>query len=69
MYVCLCNNVTEHDIGAAVAAGARTFDCLEEQLAVATCCGCCRDLASEILSEYLHGAEPQPGATAVPPRP
>jgi bacterioferritin-associated ferredoxin len=54
MYVCLCNGVTESAIRRAAAAGIRSLD----ELAIATgCgsgCGCCREMAEELLSE-AHG--------------
>jgi bacterioferritin-associated ferredoxin len=57
MYVCICNNVTERDIRAAVDAGARTLDCLVDRLAVSTCCGQCRCFADDVLRAAL-GAPP-----------
>lgn len=49
MYVCICNAVTDHDIADAVKDGLRTMEQLEESLLVSTCCGKCRDAASECL--------------------
>lgn len=54
MYVCICNNVTENDIENAVRAGARTLDCLADQLAVSTCCGQCACVADECLRVALN---------------
>ncbi len=53
MYVCICNNVTERDIEDAVRGGARTMDCLADQLAVSTCCGQCAGHADECLRSAL----------------
>ncbi|MDO4879319.1 MAG: (2Fe-2S)-binding protein [Neisseria sp.] len=50
MFVCICNAITDHQIKETVAAGANTLDDLQAQLGVATCCGCCKDLASSFLS-------------------
>lgn len=50
MFVCICNAVTDHQIKETVAAGAVTLSDLQAQLGVATCCGCCSDLASSFLS-------------------
>lgn len=57
MYVCLCNNVTERDIEAAVRAGARTLDCLASKLAVSTCCGQCQCFADECLQNALQTSQ------------
>ena len=59
MYVCICNNVTESDIKAAVDAGARTLDCLAHRLAVSTCCGQCRYFADDVLKSALGNASPE----------
>ncbi|MFP5073507.1 (2Fe-2S)-binding protein [Neisseria sp. WLZKY-1] len=50
MFVCICNAVTDHQIKETVAAGASTLGDLQAQLGVATCCGCCTDLASSFLT-------------------
>jgi bacterioferritin-associated ferredoxin len=49
MYVCLCNNVTDREIRAAVSLGARTLGDLRDGLGVATCCGRCADCARSLL--------------------
>jgi len=41
MYVCICNAVTERDIGSAVADGCCSLRELREQLGVGACCGRC----------------------------
>ncbi|MBP8926878.1 MAG: (2Fe-2S)-binding protein [Pseudomonadales bacterium] len=51
MYVCVCNAVTDHDIAEAMKNGVHTMAQLEETLLVATCCGKCRDAASECLAQ------------------
>lgn len=50
MFVCICNAITDHQIKETVAAGASSLDDLQAQLGVATCCGCCKDLASSFLN-------------------
>lgn len=55
MYVCICNNVTEKDIKRAVRDGACSMSCLQEELAVATCCGQCHSVARTCLEESLDG--------------
>ena len=41
MYVCICNAITDHKIKEAD---------LKDQLGVASCCGCCADLATSFLA-------------------
>ena len=50
MFVCICNAITDREIKETVAAGASTLADLQSQLGVATCCGCCTDLAGSFLS-------------------
>ncbi|WP_423195011.1 MULTISPECIES: (2Fe-2S)-binding protein [unclassified Cupriavidus] len=51
MYVCICNQVTDHEIHGAAHLGVATLDELAETLGVGTCCGRCRDCAQQVLSE------------------
>ena len=60
MYVCICNNVTENDIEQAVRSGARSLECLEQALAVSTCCGQCRCFADDVLRQALTAVLPEP---------
>ena len=57
MYVCLCNGITEHDIRACAEGGVCTMRDLEGCLGVGTCCGKCKPVAKQILSETR--AEPR----------
>lgn len=54
MYVCVCNAVTERQIRAAAREGATGLRDLSAQLGVASCCGCCAKLASEVLEQALE---------------
>ncbi|MFA7293748.1 MAG: (2Fe-2S)-binding protein [Rhodocyclaceae bacterium] len=54
MFVCVCNAVTERDIGSAVAEGCRSLRELRAQLGVGTCCGRCCDCARSVLRDTLH---------------
>ncbi|MFA7270940.1 MAG: (2Fe-2S)-binding protein [Sterolibacterium sp.] len=54
MFVCVCNAVTERDIGAAVAEGCRSLRELRAQLGVGACCGRCCDCARGVLRDTLH---------------
>jgi len=59
MYICVCNAVTERQVRACVAAGARTLGDLQFELGVASCCGCCAQTAQEYLpggAQADHGA-------------
>ncbi|KAI3593912.1 Bacterioferritin-associated ferredoxin [Cupriavidus sp. U2] len=51
MYVCICNQVTDHEIHGAAHLGVTTLDELAETLGVGTCCGRCRDCAQQVLCE------------------
>lgn len=53
MYVCLCSEVTDHQICAAVAAGATSVGDLGDSLGVARCCGSCEWHAREVLEQAL----------------
>jgi bacterioferritin-associated ferredoxin len=57
MYVCICNAVTDRDIRRAVEQGACSLDCLQEKLAVSTCCGQCADHATACLERMLGEIE------------
>ncbi len=54
MYVCVCNAVTERDIGSAVAGGCASLQELREQLGVGSCCGRCTGCARDVLHQSLH---------------
>ena len=56
MYVCLCNEVTDRQIRDAVARGARRLEDLSRELGVATGCGSCACLASDLLGDTPSGA-------------
>lgn len=56
MFVCLCNAVTDRQIKESVAAGARSLGELQSSLGVATCCGCCADLAVSFLQDGIGEA-------------
>ena len=52
MYVCICNEVKEKQIKAAIASGIDTMDGLKDTLDVATCCGCCEPFVNDYLTEH-----------------
>lgn len=52
MFVCICNAITDHQIKETIAAGANSLSDLKDQLGVATCCGCCTELATSLLPNH-----------------
>lgn len=50
MYVCICAAVSDRQIDDAVRSGARSLDQLCMQLGVGAGCGCCREMAAEIIA-------------------
>jgi len=56
MFICVCNAITERDVLAAVAGGARSLSDLQGQLGLASCCGACADLAQEYLPGGCYAA-------------
>jgi bacterioferritin-associated ferredoxin len=60
MYVCICNAITDKQIRKAAEAGATDLWRLQAELGVASGCGSCKEVASEILhdvrqSRKVHG--------------
>ena len=51
MYVCICNAITDKQIRKAAEAGATDLWALQRDLGVATQCGSCKEMASDILRE------------------
>lgn len=54
MYVCLCNGVTEAAIRRAAQSGIRTLGELAMNTGCSAGCGCCSELAEEVLREALR---------------
>jgi len=52
MYVCICKAVTDKQIRRAAAQGVDNLYELREHLGVASGCGSCADMASDILREH-----------------
>lgn len=65
MYVCLCNAVTDSDIRKAVDDGARNMRQLGKLTNCSTACGCCTQMASEILQQALSESREFPVAIPV----
>jgi len=58
MYVCLCNNVTDRAIRKAVADGVTSLAELQRRTGCAGSCGCCAELAEQVLHEALSRQTP-----------
>ncbi len=66
MIVCICKAVNDRAIRQAVAAGIDTFDEIQFELGVGTCCGKCVSMACEVLCEArleARGQHTQPAAS------
>lgn len=53
VYICLCKAVTDHDIEAAVLAGADSLDQVQHELAVSSGCGKCATAAQVVVEQAL----------------
>ena len=51
MYICLCKEITDHQIKDAVEEGVSSFEDLQQQLGVATQCGECKCHARKCMRE------------------
>ncbi len=51
MIVCVCKSVSDRKIRAAIAEGADTFDELQFELGVATCCGKCEASVRDVMAQ------------------
>jgi bacterioferritin-associated ferredoxin len=60
MYVCVCNAITDRQIRKAAVAGIKDLWNLQRELGVATGCGSCKEMASEILSESRSARANEP---------
>ena len=66
MYICLCQAVTDHDIEAAVRAGAHTMHEVQQSLAVSTGCGTCASAAQMVIDQTLQKLLSQPTMQILP---
>jgi bacterioferritin-associated ferredoxin len=73
MIICICHRVSDRDIVRAAREGCSSFEELQFDLRVATCCGKCEDSARETWEHHvtqlagLHG-QPLRGETPEPRR-
>ncbi len=65
MIVCVCKSVSDKKIRALIADGAATFDELQFELGVSTCCGKCEESVRDVMLESGCASHCHPGfATA-----
>lgn len=57
MYVCVCNAVTERDIERAALLGCKDLAELSTRTGCGSGCGCCRELAGQILDAAIERAQ------------
>lgn len=55
MIVCVCNRISDREIVRHAQLGCSTFEDLQFELGVATCCGCCEQCARDV----FKGAQPR----------
>lgn len=51
MYVCICHGITDREISARIAAGARDVDSIRADLGCGATCGSCLDEVQNMLDE------------------
>lgn len=49
MYICICNAITEAELRQSVAAGASSYEELQLETGVGSCCGTCAGAAAALL--------------------
>lgn len=70
MIVCVCHRVSDKDISRQVQQGCMSFEGLQANTGVATCCGCCESCAREVFhdakSQQRHAGAKEWVAIAMP---
>jgi bacterioferritin-associated ferredoxin len=61
MYICVCNAVTESNIRDAVGSGIRNLQQLARATGCGSSCGCCKEMAVEVIQQALHDKRNDPG--------
>ena len=62
MYICLCNRITETEIDQAIHSGSDSLRALQQNLSLGTNCGCCLEVANEMLKEAVFEKEQRSSA-------
>ena len=52
MIVCICHDVKDRQIKAAMARGMDSMQALQNALNVGTCCGCCEPMVNDLLEQH-----------------
>ena len=58
MYVCICKQVTDKQVKAAIDAGHTDLDAISGHLGLGTDCGTCHGYTAQLISEHVGTAEP-----------
>ena len=62
MIICVCHRISDRDIAHAARSGCASFDELQFELSVATCCGKCHDFARQTFD--VHRVQMDAGGQA-----
>lgn len=54
MIVCVCNRISDREINRHVQQGCESFEDLQMNTGVATCCGCCESCARDVFKAALR---------------
>lgn len=54
MIVCVCNRISDREINRHVQQGCESFEDLQMNTGVATCCGCCESCARDVFKDALR---------------
>lgn len=66
MIVCVCNRVSDRDIQRLAAAGCDSFEELQMETGVASCCGRCESCARETLAAACADEATRQAARVIP---
>ena len=58
MYVCICKQITDQEVRAAISAGHTDINALSEHLGIGSNCGTCRGYTHQLISEETGCAQP-----------
>lgn len=58
MIVCVCKRISDSHIRAAIQSGAASFEDVQAQLGLSTCCGRCESFARDLVSEHTGSSSP-----------
>lgn len=60
MIICLCKSLNERQLRESIASGASSFDALQFETGVSTCCGTCESSVHELLATHAAAGGPAP---------